>query len=262
MINEARTLLLNKSGAGRPPLGDGEEFVEPSFVPGELPPDVAAVRQVLFGPSPDDFTLNFRLAQFMSALHANPWGNSYVLGLDPRVTYREDVGLFAAVEQRNYQGEGSATAKVEFTSPYAGRPGRFSETWALAWTVDGSNLLLTHSGPVTRSTVQPFIAGASSWWTESFELGNSGCSVRLIDDTTATPGSQSVHVQLRTRPKPELPDLLSTLYGSKALVQELCRAEKEPYISAWNLFRDGFGTVERLSGALIALIERTRESRG
>jgi hypothetical protein len=88
MVNEARTFLLNTSGAIRPTIGtDGEEYILPSYRPVADDSVMKTVRSLLLGPNPSNIVQNYRAAQYMSILHANSIGCYYVLNLDTRYTY-------------------------------------------------------------------------------------------------------------------------------------------------------------------------------
>lgn len=95
MINHIRTLLLNKDGESRPPIGYlGEEYTPPSYFAAKLDKPANSIRNILFGSDPDDYTLNYRLAQYMGLLH-HPDVVGYTLQADSRFTYQHDrvVGL-------------------------------------------------------------------------------------------------------------------------------------------------------------------------
>jgi hypothetical protein len=100
MINAVRTWLMNKAPANRMPLGwFGEEFVDAAYVPVKDTSAVASIRGTLFGTNADILTQNYRLAQFMSLLHADPLTEFYVKQPDLRTTYRigQDTTLMNAV---------------------------------------------------------------------------------------------------------------------------------------------------------------------
>lgn len=69
----------------------GYEYVPPAFKPANLPPALAVIRQLLFGSSPDNYFLNFRVNELMSYIHATEL-SEYVYRLDDRVTYWPRIG--------------------------------------------------------------------------------------------------------------------------------------------------------------------------
>lgn len=89
MINHARTLLMNVDGPARP-SELGEEFIPAAYRTVTLPPELQAVRSVLFGSSPDRLYLNYRIRQLIGLLHSTELVD-HVLALDPRITYWPDT---------------------------------------------------------------------------------------------------------------------------------------------------------------------------
>lgn len=88
MINQARTLLLNMPGAGRPVSTYYlEEYVDPQYVPIMLPSYLAQVRNALLGVNPDAAFANFRLWEIFRTIDSTDYAH-FVTDLDPRVTYR------------------------------------------------------------------------------------------------------------------------------------------------------------------------------
>lgn len=90
MINHARTLLLNRSGAQRPGTAYFlEEYVPEDFAPVTLPGALSKAYNVLIGNRADNAFANYRVWSLMRMLHATELA-SYVTALDPRVTYIHD----------------------------------------------------------------------------------------------------------------------------------------------------------------------------
>lgn len=93
MINQARTLLLNRSGAEQPsPSFFLQEYVDPLFTPITLPSFLVRSYNVLVGANADDAFANFRMWQYMHILHSTDFAE-YVYALDPRVTYLNDRSI-------------------------------------------------------------------------------------------------------------------------------------------------------------------------
>ncbi len=89
MINHARTLLMNVDGPSR--LTEiGEEFIPREYRTVTLPPELLAVRSVLFGSNPDRLYLNYRTRQLIGLLHSTEL-QEHILALDPRITYWPDT---------------------------------------------------------------------------------------------------------------------------------------------------------------------------
>ena len=90
MINQGRTLLLNRDGFNRPlPTYFLEEYVDPLFKALSIPAELQSVYEVLVGTLADNAYANFRMRQYMLILHSTEFAE-YVTALDPRVTYLED----------------------------------------------------------------------------------------------------------------------------------------------------------------------------
>jgi hypothetical protein len=86
MINHARTLLLNQPRDRMHYSDYGYEYVPPTFKPVVLPPPLLALRRILFGATPDNYFINFRVNEIMSYIHSTELAE-YALRLDPRITY-------------------------------------------------------------------------------------------------------------------------------------------------------------------------------
>jgi hypothetical protein len=91
MINHARTLLLNHPRSRTHYSDYGYEYIPPAFKPVGLTPALTIIRRLLFGSSPDNYFLNFRVNELMSYLHATELAE-YVYRLDNRVTYWPRIG--------------------------------------------------------------------------------------------------------------------------------------------------------------------------
>ncbi len=107
MINHARTLLLNESGANRPTPGFLEEFIDPSFAPVTVPNYIARIQKVLFGENSDSAFRNATVHALMAILHSTEFVD-YVKALDSRTTYLNHQ----SVAQRTSQ---TSVAKISTT---------------------------------------------------------------------------------------------------------------------------------------------------
>lgn len=124
MINHARTLLLNSRASARPALGTfGEEYVPSDYVGLVLGPSLSSIHANLFGTSPQAVFENAMLAQYMTALHSVDEADRFILGLDPRVTYKTDgyVAPGASVQVSDVSGSGELLhSGVLLSDPLAG----------------------------------------------------------------------------------------------------------------------------------------------
>jgi hypothetical protein len=86
MINHARTLLLNAPRSRTHYSDYGYEYVPPEFTPVSLTSTLENLRRLIFGSTPDNYFLNFRVNELLSYIHATELAD-YIYRLDPRVTY-------------------------------------------------------------------------------------------------------------------------------------------------------------------------------
>ncbi len=87
MINHLRTLLLNRKAQG----GDyaepmGGEYIPPDYTPVPLSGGLQSVHKLLFGADPDWLYGNYRVQQYLAAIHATELAE-YATALDSRITY-------------------------------------------------------------------------------------------------------------------------------------------------------------------------------
>lgn len=267
MINHARTLLLNRSGNSRLPIGTfGEEFVEPSFGKIATSPVIDILRSVLFGSNPDDYTLNYRLAQYTNLLHASDFGARYVLSLDPRFTYRAFSGVYAeqvtGVLERN-----SGTGTIELIKPYVGddASGNNYQLWTLNANYLGGAFGLSCNRSDRPETVSlasvPQHTGTGTFWSDPVSLGSSGVIIRIFDPGTTTISTTRYVLQLCDTPSRSLATILNQLLDVGGAVDELCAGRGEPYTTFLNLFRDAPCMNERVVGVLLAVIYGTEALR-
>jgi hypothetical protein len=88
VVNHLRTLLLGMPGLASPGSSFfGEEYVPPDYVPPLLPTNLTAIREALFGPGADRAMVNWRLREFLAAVHGDNNLASFATALDPRITY-------------------------------------------------------------------------------------------------------------------------------------------------------------------------------
>lgn len=86
MINHARTLLLNQPRQRMHPTDVGHAYVPPAFQSIKLPPPLLAIRNILFGATPDNYFLNYRVRELLTYIHQTELAE-FVYQFDPRVTY-------------------------------------------------------------------------------------------------------------------------------------------------------------------------------
>lgn len=86
MINQVRTLLMNRGREGHGLTEFGEEYISPDFIPRVLNGPLKLVQRTLFGSKPDRLFLNYRMRQIMQLMHASPMRDDITQD-DPRITY-------------------------------------------------------------------------------------------------------------------------------------------------------------------------------
>lgn len=179
MINHVRTLLLNVSTVdGFPPSFIGEELVPPDFIAKVLPESLQAVRNVLFGNSPDRLMLNYRLRQFMTLLHSNEL-EEFVLDKDPRVTYWpvEDQTLFSGILPEINKVDGTTpNLFLEGNPTIQKSANKLIREWNIE-VIDGSTVEVVQlTAPIQTSSESYTISGGLS---SSVPLGTSNLSFKF-----------------------------------------------------------------------------------
>jgi hypothetical protein len=233
MINHLRTLLLNLVPATMPI--PGEEYVPAAFQPQFLPQDLASVRNLLFGPSPDRAMLNYRLREYLTLVHSTEL-ESHVLDLDPRVTYwpPHDIGLFkdALLGSVITLIAGSTTWGINIIgNPSGVKNNSFLLTnWQIR-VLDASSINVKN---LTQglSTTYPYTV--TNGLTGNIPLTGSTLSFILTVGNTIYP---TWGIQHLARPLLELPDIYAGLNaGINTGVNSLFVSDQEPYKTCHQLW--------------------------
>jgi hypothetical protein len=249
IVNQARTLLLNRTGTGfikRP----GEEFIAPTFAKIEnLPNYLSGVRTALFGSSSDWLIENYRTRQYMTILHSTEL-EEFVTALDPRITYDPfDNSMFQGVFGTTVNKTG---LKVIGSPPPPDDTGRSDLRWRIT-SVDGDSTLIKLFTPDT-----PEVEVAYQQTTPLFD----GLSVQFDADP-----DKFWTVQIRRRPRRSLGAILQTLEFSTAQYWNdlfgvgSARGETEPWKTFRNLWLKNKQLPYRLGGILMAFIYAMEERR-
>lgn len=258
MINHARTLLMNVSGASNQRQNTGEEYIPAGYLPVALPSYLLAARRLLLGSSPDRYFLNYRVHELMAYLHQTELAE-YVYALDPRVTYwpENDAPFFDSPWRVTIeQTQGPSTTKLSVN----GRPiidnatGRCLNTFTLAVVNSGDNLALAGA---SNDLVPLIVSGGLS---NAVALEKSGLSV-LVNQPIA--GSRW-SVTTFAKPAPVIASALPALeiIGEPTLLELFgVLTTEEPYATFKNLWIDHPNPVYRLGGFVLAMIYRTEEIR-
>jgi hypothetical protein len=262
MLNHARTLLLNIDGDNNPgPTFFGEEAVPGDFRVLELPSFLVAIRQQLFGSSPDRSMMNYRLWQFLRVLHATEDLAQYVTAFDPRITYVDSqrTDLF---DQESFQPEITQLTGAQATlSPQDGPAspdirGRVYHQY-LVEIITSATVRVTQSTVPVKQEIVPytFTDGLSS----RVDLFDSGWGVLLGTNSAGT----SWKFTVRNRPTFDLGQLVVMLgrIGEPVLLELFGLAPDEPFKTFKNLWEENDEIPFKLGGLLLALITRTDEVR-
>lgn len=255
MLNHARTLLMNHQGPhDEVPAQKGDVYIS-TYTPIDFTDLLAGMRTVLFGTDPNYEGLLYRMAQYMAILHSTEY-EAYLYTSDSRITYDPlaqdimDIEFGASVQTTSSQDlvvtgtwdDDDTTCRTEFD-----------------WRV---NALAGNDVRVTNLTtgeisVQDVYVG--------IPLILSGSTLTFFIEGTALTAGDRWFVTYKPRPQPDLGVVVSNLQDmmSPALVEELFGSPEEglvePYLTYYNLFTQHYAMQYQLSGALLALIDRTQE---
>lgn len=258
MINEVRTLLLNRNGAGLDSQDFAAEFVPAEYVAANLPTSLLRIRQSLFGRNPDTDGLNYRLRQFTALLHA-PDIEAYTRRRDSRITY--PTGSLAAVDAACFrqstglsveQLRGSVAVSLVGALPQD-RDGRLRRSWLVTATdTDFVDIDPLQSGSSPQS--------AEVTWSESLSSllplpGVSGLFFRL--GGTSIVQSTIFRITLLSAPVvglADLPGLVEAVLDSESERLLFPARSDLPYRAWWF---DSSQLHFRLCGLLLALADAT-----
>ena len=253
MINHARTLLCNVSGASRPGLGMfGEEYVPANFVAQTLPGYLANLRTIIFGTDPDNLFLNYRAAECMHLLHSTKFV-TYLTDLDTRYTYDlADRSFFDTDFGTNLVTIQAVTDLIpsvlnRFVCNDA--KGRAMEQWDVR----------IAGGTVTRKNIRTGATAIDAWaladsLSPRYSLPGSDLDIRFI-----TPGALlgDGRWQVTAAAKPAgFYGLEAKLQNSGQAASALLFSETEPYKTFKNLWEQHPLFNHRMSGMLLAMIYR------
>lgn len=256
MINHARTLLLNRHGAGyggRP----GDEYIPPEFREiSPLPGYLQNLRSQLFGSDPDWFFLNYRVRQCLGLLHSTELAE-FVVALDPRITY--DLTESSLLPDSLY--ELTTPDESIYVIGKLGLPdryGRAAHSWKLTDN-DGEVEVARLTKPVQTVTQSYTVDGGLS---SPIALVGSDAAVRI------RPQSGRVwRLSGYARPQASLGQLAAAVAGSSAVYMNAlfgigtASGAAEPWLTFRNLWYDHPELAYKLGGLLLAVIYRMEERR-
>lgn len=256
MLNDARTLLMNIPGPREENIDIPGDVYIPTYTPAELSAALESVRTVLFGNDADYEGQVYRMAQYMAVLHSTDY-REYLFTADARITYdslasdvMESTSFDTAVVTTSDQ---VLTVTGEFeTSAIAGR---VNTVWLIRGL--GGNVLSVSNTADGLTGLQEAYVGVPltlPGFGLTFEI--SGASIVSGDVWQVTN---------KERPTPDLSTVTATLKSMTlamrtALFGDVSAGLVEPYLTFYNLMTQHYAIPYQLSGILLALIERTRET--
>jgi hypothetical protein len=263
MFNHARTLLMNVDGSsGFISDYPGEELIPNDYQPVTLPGWLDVFRMRFFGADPDRTMLNYRVAEIMQTIAATEL-QSYVLALDPRITYSSyprQLALPETFEPQVNRYSGTTTDILTLTGSPA-RPdfnGRCNYRYQITIKNTGPasiNIARLNSPFVETEDVLTLTNGLSP----EFELPYSGYKVRV---NTTNPNAGWI-VNGFLRPQITLAEIDRTIHsiGETYLLQLFGTANAEPFKTFRNCWYKHPELPYRLGGIVLAMIYRTEELR-
>jgi len=250
--------------ANLPPGGAAlaEEAIPLAFRPVGLNSALLAIRRLLFATDPDRAMINYRVRQFLTALHASPW-EPYLLDLDPRITYA--TGADATLAQAAPftplvvpLGAAWPPPAVVGSAAAPDAVGRLAFEYEVTVTAaDSAGVLRVQ--PYRRTYTLPFTVadGLSS----EVPLPGSGYALRLGGAGLTVGAAWRVTFHLRPTRDPADAVAAAGRAGQPVLVELFGTGRDEPYRTFRNLFAKGREGLDRLAGLVLALVYRTEEAR-
>lgn len=253
MSNMGRTLLLNADGNSRPTATFyGEQYVPPYYKALPLTSGLLNVRRALFGSQADQAGMNYAVWQYMKILHSTEYV-SYLLALDPRVTYLTADSLVNYPYGPSYVPNDSAL-------DFVGDPGlgKANGQMQMSWNVSlqGSNLVIRNLH--TQEVVSTPVTIDGGWTSFAPMTGHPGYKVRA----NAAVGFTWL-VDYLSAPTAEMDPIARA--AAVAQTGDSSLVDLFPARAPFNLFKRLWEQHTlfpfKMTGILLALIYRTEEIR-
>jgi hypothetical protein len=254
VINHARTLLLNRSGNGRPaPDFFLEELVEDSFSAVALPPFLRIVYDTLIGSS-DNALANYRLRQYMKILHSTEFAE-YVLALDPRITYLNEKNILSELFGPSYVNLNGSTTL--YLSGRVKSEQRLEHDWVVE-VIDNTTVKSIYLQENRSSSV---IVGSSSGLSDLIPMtGQPEFQARIGSDVPLTAGTKW-HVKFFLQPSEDLADALARMEKLSEVTLAALFPRRDPFNTFRDLWKKHFMLQYRMSGLLLAYAYHAEEAR-
>lgn len=257
MVNAVRTLILNRSGKGRPaPDYYLEEFIEPDFAPVQLPSALQEVAAALVEPRADNAFANFRCQQYTRLLHSTEFVR-YVYALDPRITYIHQQPLQVRKSSVKSNGVNTAAA-LSFAGRVTADIGtpRLINNWTVLALSPLDILTTHHQSQETADTVVNFATGVSSAFAMASQAGFFS-QIRAASISAA----DRWEVESFTEPEDDLSDVQIRLESLSAGALEALFPVRSYYPIFEKLWKRHALLPYRMSGLLLAFAYRAHEVR-
>jgi len=255
MFNHGRTLLLNRRTdvAAFP----ANELVPQAFTPVSLPSWMQSVRSKLFGASPDDYMMLYRVRQYMTVIHATPLVD-WLLELDSRITYEignADARLSVNDLYKPQVSQISGTPDDQLTvldvpaAPDAS--GRMFHSYTVE-ILSNTTVEVKRAVPPIQSDIYNYALVSGS--TAKIPLVFSGYTFRM---NTQNPGASWL-IDIINRPQQDIGAVLASLtrIGEPVLLELFGLEQTEPWMTFRNVWSQNGETPMRLAALLLALIWR------
>lgn len=261
MINEARTLLLNRSGSSQEaPSFYLQEYVDPLFEPVVLPSYLVRSYGVLVGQGADNAFANFRMWQYMRILHSTEFAE-YVYALDTRVTYLNkrsivDAQYLPVVTPINVLAQG-VPLYVQGASNVAG-----NNQLLFQWNVEIINGLVVRTTDLRTQKYVDTIVTVENNLTSPIALAGQKSMTIQLGSSAPLPVGAKWTMQTLAQPNFDLSAVISQLkvIGDDSLY-ELFGGNTPPYNTFRQLWEREADQHYQLSGYLLAHIYRVNEAR-
>lgn len=253
MVNHLRTLLLNGPQVADAP---GEQYV-PAYRPLSLPSYLNDIRARLFGATPDRTMLNYRLAQYMTLLHATEL-KKFVIDLDPRITYTAETGASYADLFSPSTFTPAAAGPSELT--FSGSPLAPDASGLTRFNYDLTANKLTQWLPAHRDFEISLTPGSTPTTSLPVTLPDCGYQVAAFLPVTE---NDLWRITVYNRPQWSLGQIETWLRvaGEPVLLSLFGASLVEPYKTFANLFRSHPEMAYALGGLILAVAYRTEEIR-
>jgi len=258
IVNQARTLLINRPSTEIDIESLGGIYVDPSFKPVNEVDAVIRVKRVLFGTDPDSLTYNFRAAEYMNLLRGDVAAIDYIKSLDPRLTdeYRHwpdfsitptfihtvsgnlDFALVDKYRGDDFKGQNTASVKLVFNS-------------------SDLNTCLVHNYTTNTDTSIDYDVASITQF-DIPEMNDLKAQIFNLSDIT---GSPEVLVEAKAYPSRTLLEIAKAVIASGAHNFDYQLPNDQPYNSFLGMAKYSVSAINRLIGILLLVIASNEQQR-